>query len=137
LLPLQGKTTVMFGVPDCGKVCTQTHLPGYVKQLDALRKLGVGQVVCVAVGDAAAAAEWGAKAGAGGGVAVAADTNGALTRFLGMEQGAPDAAGARSLRYAAVVEDGVLLKLRVEKALGETKESSAEAMIKLLKTMQA
>lgn len=42
---------------------------------------------------------------------VVSDPNGAFTRFLGMEQGAPDASGARSLRYAAVVDDGVLLKV--------------------------
>lgn len=42
---------------------------------------------------------------------VVTDPNGAFTRFLGMDQGAPDAAGARSLRYAAVVDDGVLLKV--------------------------
>lgn len=42
---------------------------------------------------------------------VVSDPNGAFTRFLGMDQGAPDAPGARSLRYAAVVDDGVLLKV--------------------------
>lgn len=42
---------------------------------------------------------------------VVTDENGAFTRFLGMEQAAPDAAGARSLRYAAVVDDGTLLKV--------------------------
>ena len=42
---------------------------------------------------------------------VAADTNGAFTRFMGMEQAAPDAAGARSQRYAALVDDGILLKV--------------------------
>lgn len=40
-----------------------------------------------------------------------ADTNGAFTRFLGVELAAPDAPGARSQRYAAVVDDGVLLKV--------------------------
>lgn len=46
-----------------------------------------------------------------GSLQVVSDPNGAFTRFLGMEQGTPDAAGARSLRYAAVVDDGVLLKV--------------------------
>ncbi len=44
-------------------------------------------------------------------VKVAADTNGSWTRYLGLEQAAPDQRGPKSLRYAAVVDDGVLLKL--------------------------
>lgn len=48
----------MFGVPDCGKVCSETHLPGYLAELDALRRLGVSKVLCVAVGEPAAAQRW-------------------------------------------------------------------------------
>ena len=44
-------------------------------------------------------------------VQVVADSSGAWTRYLGLELGAPGAPGPRSLRYAAIVDDGVLLKL--------------------------
>ena len=44
-------------------------------------------------------------------VKVATDANGSWTRHLGVELGQPDQPGARSLRYAAVVDDGILLKL--------------------------
>jgi peroxiredoxin len=130
--------TVLFGVPDCGKVCSEQHVPGYLKHSDALRKLGVSQVLCVAVGDAEAAQAWGAKVGADGGrVTVAADTKGALTRLLGLDLGEPDAAGPRSLRYAAVIEDGILLRLRVDATPAEAKESSAEAVAKVIKALKA
>ena len=105
----------MFGVPDCGKVCSETHVPGYLAAWDDLRRLGVTRLLCVAVGDAAAADAWASKLGAGvadgSKVTVAADTNGAFTRFMGMDQGPVDGPGARSLRYAAVVDDGTLLKV--------------------------
>jgi hypothetical protein len=44
-------------------------------------------------------------------VKVAADANGSWTRYLGLELAPPDQPGPRSLRYAAIVDDGVLLKL--------------------------
>ena len=110
--PQQGHKTVLFGVPDCGKVCSEQHVPGYLKEWEALRKLGVSQILCVAVDEPAAAAAWGESVGADGTkVAVAADTNAALTRMLGVELGDPAGPGPRSLRYSAVLDDGILLKL--------------------------
>ncbi len=40
-----------------------------------------------------------------------ADKNGGLVRLLGLEIETPESAGLKCQRYAAVVEDGVLLKL--------------------------
>lgn len=109
---LQGQKTVIFGVPDCGKVCSEQHLPGYLKEFDSLRKLGISQVLCIAVESPEAADAWAKKVGADGDkVTVAADTNASLTRMLGVELGEPNRAGPKSLRYAAILEDGILLKL--------------------------
>jgi peroxiredoxin len=44
-------------------------------------------------------------------VEVMADTTGAFARQLGVELGSAGEPGARSMRYSAVVEDGILLKL--------------------------
>lgn len=111
----QGHKAVLFGVPDCGKVCSEAHVPSFLRAWDELRRHGITRILCVAVGDPAAADAWAQRLGAGvadgSKVTVAADANGAFTRFLGMEQGAVDAAGPRSLRYAAVVDDGTLLKV--------------------------
>ena len=52
----QQKLTAMFGVPDRGSVCTSKHVPSYLKQLDALRKQGVDQIICVSRGEPAAGA---------------------------------------------------------------------------------
>lgn len=44
-------------------------------------------------------------------VELLADRNCGLVRLLGLEMGTQESAGAKCQRYAAVVEDGVLLKL--------------------------
>ncbi|PSC76903.1 dynamin-related 1E-like [Micractinium conductrix] len=136
---LKGQKAIVFGVPDCGKVCSETHVPGYLAAWDDLRRLGVTRLLCVAVGDAAAADAWASKLGAGvadgSKVTVAADTNGAFTRFMGMDQGPVDGPGARSLRYAAVVDDGTLLKVCVDKTPAEASASSAALMIAVIKAM--
>lgn len=40
-----------------------------------------------------------------------ADKNGGVVRMLGLELGSGEAAGPKCQRYAAIVENGVLLKL--------------------------
>lgn len=40
-----------------------------------------------------------------------ADSSGSWTRYLGLELALPSELGPRSLRYAAIVDDGVLIKL--------------------------
>lgn len=104
---------MLFGVPDCGKVCSEQHVPSYLARLGELRQLGVSKILCVAVGDEAAAKAWAAQQELADGskIQVVSDPNATFTRFMGMELAAPDAAGPRSQRYAAVVDDGVLLKV--------------------------
>lgn len=59
----QGQRTVVFGVPDCGKVCSEQHVPSFLQHWNELRRLGVNKILCVAVGDAAAADAWAQKVG--------------------------------------------------------------------------
>lgn len=56
----QGQKAVVFGVPDCGKVCSEQMVPQYLAEVDNLRRAGVTKILCVAVGDAAAAKQWAA-----------------------------------------------------------------------------
>ncbi len=51
----------MFGVPDCGKVCSEQHVPSFLQRADELRQLGINKILCVAVGDPAAADSWAEK----------------------------------------------------------------------------
>ena len=131
---LPGKLTALFGVPDRGSVCTSKHVPGYLKQADSLRKQGVDQIICVSRGDPTAVAAWGADAAKGSkDVLFAADVNGGLTRMLGMDLDDGTGAGPQSLRYSVSLEDGVTLKVMVEKSLADVSESSGANMVKFLK----
>ncbi|KAI3438766.1 hypothetical protein D9Q98_001184 [Chlorella vulgaris] len=134
---LKGQKAVVFGVPDCGKVCSEQHVPGFLQRCDDLRNAGVSRVLCVAVSDAAAADAWAEKLSLGDGskIQVVTDPNAAFTRFLGMELAPPGAPGPRSQRYAAVVDDGVLLKVCVDKSPGEAKASSADSIMQVLAAM--
>jgi peroxiredoxin len=109
---LKDKKTVLFGVPDCGKKCSEEHVPGYLKSWDTLRRQGITQVLCVSVDEPAVADAWGKSVGVDGStVQIVADPSQALTRLLGMELGGPGAPGPRSLRYAVLLDNGVVLKV--------------------------
>lgn len=161
---LQNKKTIIFGVPDMGKVCSEQHVPGYVKQWEELRKHGIDQIFCIVVANPAEAMAWGKTVGADGskGVTIAADPIQAATRIMGMELGDPTAPGPRSLRYAAILDNGVILKVvrvvyryffmnsthsishvptrillqKVDKSPAEVKESGAASILQAVKAIQ-
>ena len=66
VLVAQGVTAVVFGVPDMGKVCTEQHVPSYLRSVDELRSAGVDKLVCLAVAEPTAVQEWAKKAGLAG-----------------------------------------------------------------------
>ena len=124
---------MIFGVPDCGKVCSEKHVPGFLKNWDALRKEGITQILCVAVAEPAEAAEWGRKVGIDGTkISIAADPIQAATRILGMELADPKAAGPKSLRYAAVLENGVILKMVSLMCFQKLKKHMGKCILEIL-----
>jgi peroxiredoxin len=136
---MRGQLVAMFGVPDMGKVCTEKHLPDFLKNAEKLRKCGVEKIACAAVAPSAQLEEWAKKAGISGQISLIADEDGAMTRMLGLDlpaTGKTDAGGPRSQRYVALVDSGILLKLKVEANMAEVKESSAESVMKILQTLK-
>jgi peroxiredoxin len=124
---------VLFAVPGAfTPTCSAKHLPGFVEQAAALRQKGVDRIVCLSVNDAFVMGAWGKAQGTGEKVMLVADGNGDFTRALGLDfDGSGFGMGRRSQRYAAVVQDGVLKHLAVEKPM-EFKVSSAEAILSAL-----
>lgn len=112
-----------------GAVCTQTHVPGYLAALPALKKAGVDRVLVVAPGEPTTVLAWAAKLGVAADAATAAAADaGDFARLLGVD--APPGASVPAHRYSALVEDGILLRLHVEEKPGEVTKSGAEAMVK-------
>ena len=123
-----GKKVVLFSVPGAfTPTCSKKHLPGYVKEADAIKAKGADTIACMAVNDVFVLDAWGKAAGAGDKVLMLADGNAEFTKKLGLEMDASKhGMGLRSKRFSMIVEDGVVKELNVE-APGEFNVSSAEA----------
>jgi peroxiredoxin len=121
---------VLFGVPAAfSPTCSDVHLPGYVLRADELRAAGVDAIFCVSVNDPYVMAAWGRSQGTGDKVKLLADGNGELARAMGVEIDlSKGGLGTRSMRYALVLEDGVVTHLALE-AGTKLEVSSVEAVL--------
>jgi len=111
-------------------------VPGYLAKAEAIAAAGIDEVVVVCVNDAAVMRSWALDMGVGdndertsveyvdsdrceGPVSFAADTHAALTGALGLVmEPIANLGGDRSLRYAAVFDDGVATHVAVSGAPG-------------------
>ena len=127
-----GKKVVVFAVPGAfTPTCSQSHLPGYVVNADAIRSKGIDDIVCISVNDAFVMGAWGDDRNAEA-IAMVGDGNGDFTKALGLEMdGSGFGLGTRSQRYAMVVDDGVVSNLSVEDP-GQFEVSKAEAILEAL-----
>lgn len=106
---------LIFAVPGAFTPgCSNTHLPGYLNDFDAIKAKGVDQVACVSVNDAFVMNAWGEAHGAAGKIRMLADPLAEFTKSLGLDVDAAALGGTRSKRYAMVVEDGKVTQLEVE-----------------------
>jgi peroxiredoxin len=126
-----GKRAVLFAVPGAfTPTCSAKHLPGFVQNADEFADKGIDVIACVSVNDAFVMGAWGNAQGANDKVVMLADGNGDFTKAVGLGMDATKfGMGARSQRYAMLIEDGVVKKLFVEEP-GAYAVSSAEHMLK-------
>jgi peroxiredoxin len=128
-----GKKVVLFAVPGAfTPLCSAQHLPGFVSKADEFKKKGVDEIFCLSVNDGWVMDAWGKDRHAIGKVTLIADGSGDFTRAVDLTLDASGAGlGIRSQRYAAIIEDGVLKHLAVEKPM-KFEVSSAEAVLQAL-----
>lgn len=84
---MQGRVSVLFGLPDMGGVC-KAQVEEYLAKAAALREQGVSKIFCVAVGSPAEVEGWYGKAVSGteaGCIEPLADEDSAFTRMLGVD----------------------------------------------------
>jgi peroxiredoxin len=129
----KGKKVVVFAVPGAfTPTCSMKHLPGFLEQAGAIRAKGVDEIVCLSVNDAFVMGAWGKANNAGGKVRMLADGNGDFTKAVGLSLDASGfGMGARSQRYAMIVNDGKVLELLVEPGPGLNVSSAESVLTKL------
>jgi len=126
-----GKKVVLFGVPGAYTgVCTKQHMPGYVKEYDAIKAKGVDTIACLAVNDPAVLTAWSKDTGADGKILMLSDWNADYVKKLGLDfDGSKFGLGTRSKRFSAVVDNGVVKELNVEDVPAQVTSSGAEATL--------
>ncbi len=127
---VKGRKIVIFGVPGAfTPTCSAQHLPGYIDHHAALTSKGVDEIWCVSVNDAFVMAAWGRERQAQGKVRMLGDGGALYTRQLGLEQDMTEKGlGIRSLRFAMIVDNGLITHLAVEQP-GQFEVSTAEAIL--------
>ena len=126
----QGKKVVIFGLPGAfTPTCSAKHVPSYLANYDKLKAKGVDTIGCVSVNDAFVMDAWGKDKGAGDKVMMLADGNADFAKAMGLEMdGKGIGFGTRSQRYSAIIENGVVKALNVEKPM-KFECSTADAIL--------
>jgi thioredoxin-dependent peroxiredoxin len=136
-----GKKVVVFSLPGAfTPTCSSTHLPGYEKNFEEFKKLGVDAVYCLSVNDAFVMNAWAKDQGAQN-VQMLPDGSGEFTRKMGMLVEKHNLGfGLRSWRYSMLVNDGVIEEMFVEPDFSDNcptdpfEVSDADTMLKALKS---
>ncbi len=115
-----GRKVVLFALPGAfTPTCSMNHLPGFLKNADAIKARGVDSIVCVTVNDIHVVNAWAKHMGTGEKILMLADDNGKFSKAIGLSKFFPDSGmGERSRRYSMIVEDGVVRKLNLEEKPG-------------------
>ena len=130
----KGKKVVLFAVPGAfTPTCHKNHLPGFVKNADAIKAKGVDTIAVTSVNDVFVMSHWQKSADPEGKIEFLADGNADFAKAIGLVlDGSAGGLGQRSQRYSAVIEDGVVKSLNIEDAPGKAEISGADALLKQL-----
>lgn len=131
---LKGKKVVLLGLPGAfTPTCDMKHLPSFVELADAIKSKGVDMIICVSVNDPFVMNAWSDSLEAEGKVLLLSDWDASFAKAMGMDfDGSAFGMGTRSLRYNAVVEDGVLMHVDVEEDPGACGITKASEILKYL-----
>ena len=128
----KGRKVVIFAVPGAfTPTCHSAHVPSFVRTKEQFDAKGVDEIICLSCNDPFVMQAWGEATGATvAGITMLADASSAFTRAIGMEF---DAEGAglmgRSMRYAMLVEDGVVTLWQPAAGRGTAENTGGEALM--------
>ena len=127
------RKVVLFALPGAfTPTCSAKHLPGFIEAAADFKEKGVDDIICLSVNDAWVMDAWGKAQGAQGKVTMVGDGNAELSRAMGFASDMSKSGfGERSIRYAMVVDSGVVTHLNVE-APKKFEVSDAQTMLALV-----
>ena len=130
----KGKKVVLFAVPGAfTPTCHKNHLPGFLKNADAIKAKGIDTIAVTGVNDVFVMDAWKKAAGADGKIEFLADGSADFAKAIGITVDLERARARHALqRYAMVVDDGVVKTLNVEDAPGKADISGADNLLKSL-----
>jgi len=130
----KGKKVVLFAVPGAfTPTCHKNHLPGFVKNAEAIKGKGIDAIAVTSVNDPFVQDAWKKASDPDNKIDFLADGSGDFAKAVGMELDASaNGLGIRSKRYSMVVEDGVVKSLNIEDAPGKADISGADNLLKSL-----
>ncbi len=130
----KGKKVVLFAVPGAfTPTCHKNHLPGFVKNAEAIKGKGIDSIAVTSVNDPFVQDAWKKASDPDNKIDFLADGSGDFAKAVGMELDASaNGLGMRSKRYSMVVEDGVVKSLNIEDAPGKADISGADNLLKSL-----
>ncbi len=125
---IHDKKVILFAVPGAfTPTCSQKHLPGYIKEYEALKAKGIDAILCLSVNDPFVMQHWGEVSGADGKVIMVPDGNAELVKKLGLTMDASGAGlGTRSQRFMMIVDHGVVKDLQIEPKASDAEISGAQ-----------
>ena len=128
----KGKKVVLFAVPGAfTPTCHKNHMPGFVKNADAIKAKGIDMIAVTAVNDVFVMDAWKKASGAEGKIEFLADGSADFAKALGLSLDASaNGLGVRSKRYSMVIDDGVVKSVNVEDAPGKAEVSGADNLLK-------
>ncbi len=137
-----GKKVILFALPGAfTPTCSNSHLPGYEKNFEEFKALGVDRVICLSVNDAFVMYQWGKDQGAKN-VFLLPDGSGEFSRKMGMLVDKSNLGfGMRSWRYSMFVNDCQIEKVFTESEFSDNcptdpfEVSDADTMLSYLKSV--
>ena len=148
----EGRRSVLFGMPGAfTPTCSGTHLPEVLRQRASFGAYGVERIACLTTQDPFVMQAWresyAALADEGEGedegnekppLLMLSDASLEATRAFGMEVDLSKMGlGKRSLRFAAVIDGGIVRWLSAPEARGECRLSDAGSVLEALEKLDA
>jgi len=127
-----GKNVVVVGIPGAfTPVCTGTHIPGYINNMESLNNKGIDEIVVLSVNDVFVMKAWAESMNALGKITFIADHDAEFVKKIGLYVDLSDLElGIRSSRWSMLVKDSVVKVLNVESVLTKDGLTGASCMIK-------